>query len=80
MPRVEPAADVTVADFMRAWPQTAQVFLHRGMACVGCDLSIFETLADAAGAYGVDLDRFLMELAEAMDGTAEPDDPEKETQ
>jgi len=44
------------------------------MACVGCALSEFDTLADAARAYGLSLDSFLTELARAADGAA-PADP-----
>lgn len=65
MTRVLPAADVTVAELLRAWPDAARVFLRSGMACVGCELSIFDTLAEVADSYGLDVQKFLAELADA---------------
>jgi hybrid cluster-associated redox disulfide protein len=67
MSYVVPAADVTVADFLRDWPEAARVFVRLGMACVGCDLSIFETLGEAAAAYEIQPERLLAELAVAID-------------
>ncbi len=60
-----PSASTTIAAFLDASPAAARVFLARQMACVGCSLSRFDTLADAARAYGLPLDGFLHELASA---------------
>jgi len=43
----------TVADILMRWPEVARVFVRRGMACVGCAMAPFETLAEAAGYYGI---------------------------
>jgi hybrid cluster-associated redox disulfide protein len=58
-----PNEATTVAAFLDSSPSGAGVFLAHGMACVGCSLSRFDTLADAARAYGLPLDGFLHELA-----------------
>jgi len=55
----------SVADFLGASPAGARVFLAHRMACVGCSLSGFDTLADAAREYRLPLAGFLAELAEA---------------
>ncbi len=55
----------TVADCLRIWPSAAQVFLARQMACVGCPLSDFQTLADAAREYSIALPELLEELTRA---------------
>ena len=47
--------DQTVADVLAATPRAARVFLDRGMHCPGCPFAPFETVAEAAFAYGVDL-------------------------
>ncbi len=39
---------MTVAELLEQWPTCASVLNERRMACVGCELSAFETLADAA--------------------------------
>jgi hybrid cluster-associated redox disulfide protein len=55
-------ANLTVAEVMARWPQTVPYFFHRRMACVGCPIAPFETLAEVAAIYGLDLNRFLVEL------------------
>lgn len=44
---------LTVAEVLSAWPATARVFLRRGMACVGCAMAPFDTLAEVAQVYGL---------------------------
>lgn len=56
------SAGTTVAAYLDRCPQGARVFLAHRMACVGCSLAKFDTLADAARAYGLPLDGFLHEL------------------
>lgn len=56
---------MTVAELLRQWPQAASVFLRRGMACVGCRLAFFDTLAAAAATYGIAWETFARELASA---------------
>lgn len=54
-----------VAEVMRARPQTVGVFVALRMACPGCALSPFETVAEAAAEYGLDSDDLLARLAAA---------------
>ena len=54
--------DLTVAELLSARPQTVPVFLSHRMACVGCNMAAFETLADAARIYGLVLDAWIDEL------------------
>lgn len=56
------SADLSVGGFLRACPAGAGVFLAHRMACVGCPLADFETLADAAREYRLSLADFLAEL------------------
>lgn len=58
--------DATVAHVLRRWPTTIPVFIRHRMACVGCSMSAFETLKDAASIYGLDLAEFLNELNRAI--------------
>jgi hybrid cluster-associated redox disulfide protein len=59
-------ADLTVAEVMARWPQTVPYFFRCRMACVGCPIAPFETLAEATAVYGLDLNRFLIELEWAI--------------
>lgn len=56
-------ASSVVATVLRGQPRAVSVFLAHRMACVGCALAEFDTLADAARAYGLALPDLLAELA-----------------
>lgn len=60
------SADLIVSDVLDRWPQTIPVFNRRHMACVGCSMGPFETLADVAAIYAIDLNLFLAELEAAI--------------
>lgn len=47
--------ELSVADIMGRWPATARLFIDRRMHCVGCPISPYHTLADAAGEHGLPL-------------------------
>jgi hybrid cluster-associated redox disulfide protein len=66
-PKLE--ADLIVADVLARWPQTISVFMCHRMACVGCPIAPFETLAEVATIYDLDLSCFLNELAQTIDQT-----------
>ena len=66
--------DSLVSDVLAALPGAERVFLDRGMGCVGCTFARFETVAEAARAYGVEpaaLVQSLLDVAGA-EGSAEP--------
>ena len=51
---------------LERWPQTIPVFLRHRMACIGCAMAPFETLADVAAIYSLPLSRFLNELQQTI--------------
>lgn len=55
-----------VADVLARWPQAAQVFFRHRMACVGCPMAPFQTLAEAAAIYSLPVGCFLAELQEII--------------
>jgi len=59
---------------MGRWPGTARVFIRRKMACVGCIMAPFQTLAAAARAYGIAETVLLAEMQAAAAG--DPGAPE----
>ena len=61
-----PTASFTIAETLSRWPQTIYTFQRRQMACPGCPLTRFETLAEAAKAYNLNLAEFLAELASTI--------------
>jgi hybrid cluster-associated redox disulfide protein len=54
--------DTIVDDLLTTYPQTAEVFVRRAMVCVGCTISAFHTVAEAAAVYHLNLDEFLADL------------------
>jgi hybrid cluster-associated redox disulfide protein len=60
------ATSLTVADVLARWPQTIPIFLRYRMVCVGCPIAPFETLAEVAAIYDLDLNCFLSELEQVV--------------
>lgn len=67
MPVIEPLVflERTVEQTLDQFPVLAAVFVRRGMACVGCAMARFDTLAEAARTYGQETETFLAELDDA---------------
>ncbi len=53
---------MAVAEILKRYPQVIPVFLHHNMSCVGCSMSLFESLSDAAAIYHLSYDSFIAEL------------------
>ena len=60
------SADLIVADVLARWPQATPVLTRRRLICPGCAMSRFETLAEVAANYQLDLDDLLRELGQAL--------------
>lgn len=60
-----PALHWTVAETFVRCPEVIPVFHRKGMACIGCVMAPFETLAEAAEAYDLDMGKLLSEFHEA---------------
>jgi hybrid cluster-associated redox disulfide protein len=62
-----------IATLLERWPPAAQVLIARRMACVGCDMNRFDSIADAAAAYGLSETELMRDLRRAIEGV--PADP-----
>lgn len=62
-------ADLSVSDVMERWPATIAVFQAYRMACVGCLMAPFDTLAEAAHNYRLDVDELMRALQERIEAT-----------
>jgi hybrid cluster-associated redox disulfide protein len=58
--------DTYLADIVTTWPQTIGVFNAYQMACPGCHISPFHTVADGAREYGLQASELLQALNEAL--------------
>jgi hybrid cluster-associated redox disulfide protein len=65
MPATAIRSDMPVEDVMRRFPAIIAVFLRHRMHCIGCAVSPFHTVADAAGEYGMDHAALVQELRAA---------------
>ena len=61
--------DMTINEVVRKCPKAMAVFERHGMACASCMATQFETVRNGALIHGVDVDRILAELNEAVAGT-----------
>lgn len=66
IPTHDALAAMNIEDALTRWPQTAVIFQQHNMACVGCAVANFYTIADAANVYGLPQAQFLAELMAAM--------------
>ncbi|MCA9937245.1 MAG: hypothetical protein KC418_01275 [Anaerolineales bacterium] len=57
---------MTIEAVLTRWPATMAVFNGHKMACVGCILARFYTVADAVAIYGLSLPAFVVELRAAI--------------
>lgn len=64
--QLEQLANKTVEELLNRFPETAEVFYQYGMACVGCAVAPFYTVADAIEIYKLSQMEFLSQLAQAI--------------
>ena len=53
---------MSVSELLYRYPMCIPVFLGHRMACVGCSMAAFDTIADAANHYGLAVELLLEEL------------------
>ncbi|MGH9309735.1 MAG: DUF1858 domain-containing protein [Vicinamibacterales bacterium] len=63
-----------LSDVLAAKPVAARVFIDRRMGCVGCAFAPFETVAEAARAYGIEPNELAHELAEGCGAVMTPEE------
>lgn len=61
-----PTQEMTVAEVLESWPETVEVFQALKTACVGCVMAPFDTLADVARIYELELDTVMGALHQAV--------------
>jgi hybrid cluster-associated redox disulfide protein len=60
-----PTLDLTMADLIARYPAARPALGRMGMACVGCAMAKFETVGEAAIAYGFDPAALLARITHA---------------
>lgn len=55
-----------IGEVVRKYPQTIEVFLRHGLMCVGCHAAQFEDIEQGARAHGIEVDRLMKALNQAV--------------
>ncbi len=75
MPEAGQLAEMTISEVLERWPATADVFHTHAMACVGCVVAPFYSIADAANVYSLPEDQFVAELSAVIQMAENEKDP-----
>lgn len=59
--------DMSIADVVMKWPETAGTFMEWGLHCYGCAVAKFENVEQGASAHGIDADKLIEALNEVLD-------------
>tara|TARA_Y100000310_G_C20584152_1_gene764549 strand:- start:475 stop:678 length:204 start_codon:yes stop_codon:yes gene_type:complete len=59
--------DMMIADVIKQFPTTVEVFFENGFHCLGCAMSAHESLADGCGVHGLDVDEFVSKLNKKLE-------------
>jgi len=54
--------DTVIAEILKINKNAAEILMSYGMGCVGCPSSQMETLEQAVGVHGIELEKLLEEL------------------
>ncbi len=54
--------DMTIADVVKKYPQTMEVFFEYGLHCVGCFAAEFDTIESGAKVHSVNVEHLLHDL------------------
>lgn len=68
-----PAKEMSIAEILEGWPETAATFQHLRTACVGCSMASFCTIAEVAAYYQLDAVPLLLGLQGAVEQAANAD-------
>jgi hybrid cluster-associated redox disulfide protein len=54
--------DMTIGEVLRANPKAVQILMSFGMGCVGCPSAQAETVEEAAGVHGLNVEEIINAL------------------
>lgn len=58
--------EMKIEEILQRHPESVEIFLKHGFHCLGCAAASFENLEDGAKAHGIDADKLVEELNEAI--------------
>lgn len=57
---------MSITEVVERYPETAEIFMNAGMHCFGCMAARFENIEQGALAHGIDPDKLVEELNNAI--------------
>jgi len=60
-------SDMIIADVLNMDKGTAPIFINNGMHCLGCPSASGESIEDACGIHGIDVDKLVKELNDYLE-------------
>ena len=60
--KMEIKKDMTIGELLEKAPEKAEILLEAGMHCLGCPASQMETIEEACGVHGIDVDEIIEKL------------------
>jgi hybrid cluster-associated redox disulfide protein len=62
----EVTSDWTLGETLEQYPETMEVFAQFGMRCIGCAISMHETIVQGAEAHGINVNDLLKKINDAI--------------
>lgn len=59
--------NMSLKDIISKYPETFEIFMKYGLHCIGCHMAQFENLEEGAKAHGIDVDKLVKDLNEAVE-------------
>jgi hybrid cluster-associated redox disulfide protein len=53
---------IKFSELVEKYPEAIEVLMNNGMRCIGCSMSMFESLEDGALVHGLDPDKLVKEI------------------
>ncbi|MHA1137391.1 MAG: DUF1858 domain-containing protein [Candidatus Thorarchaeota archaeon] len=58
--------NMSIAEVVMKWPETAGAFMESGLHCYGCAAARYETIEQGALAHGVDPDKLIEAINDSI--------------
>ncbi|TFH03588.1 MAG: DUF1858 domain-containing protein [Candidatus Thorarchaeota archaeon] len=58
--------NMSIAEVVMKWPETAGAFMENGLHCYGCAAARYETIEQGALAHGIDPDKLIESINEVI--------------
>lgn len=64
---MELSKDITIGELVRNHPNTVKVLMGFGLGCVGCPSAQAESIAEACGVHGLEVEEMMEALNKVID-------------